>query len=328
MSIIENAVRRLGQDRGVGNQASRARAHPSYVQNLAAVDAPAELRMPAAEPAQPGAPASGWRSGIALPGASFNAGRSHLDATPPDPLAPAQKGFVDLERLERLGAAVPNLPRSTVAEEFRVIKRKVLQAMEARRASGQGERASNFIMFTSSRPGEGKTWCSVNLALSLAMEKDYGVLLIDADVARPSVPSLLGMKADQGLTDVLRSDGPRLDQVLVATNLPGLMLLPSGKPQRDASELLSSRAMDRLVEEIARRGSNLVVIVDSPPLLATSEPLMLTRHMGQIVMVVEAGKTVESHLMESIRLLEGYDNVTLLYNKARRLSVSTDYGPY
>lgn len=323
MSIIENAVRRLGPERALH---SRPAIPPSARTATPLGDFDAALSPPTAPASAP--VTGGWRSGAKLTATSADAGRRHLDLTPEHPLAPARQVEVDLKRLERLGAAAPNLPRSTVAEEFRVIKRKVLQAMEDRRVEAVGGPASNFIMFTSSRPGEGKTWCSVNLALSLAMEKDYGVLLVDADVARPSVPGLLGLKLEQGLLDVLRPEGPTLDEVLVSTNLPGLMVLPAGKPRRDASELLSSRAMDRLVEEIASRGSHLVVIVDSPPLLATSEPLMLTRHMGQIVMVVEAGRTVQSHLLESIQLLEGYDNVTLLYNKARRVSVSTEYGPY
>ena len=205
--------------------------------------------------------------------------------------------------------------RTSLLEDFRVIKRPLLKRAFSE-ASMPG-RPNNLIMVTSSLPGEGKTYCAINLAMSIAMELDHTVLLVDADVARPSVLRTLGLPAQRGLMDILIDDKLDLSDVMLRTNVDTLSILPAGTSTPRATELLASSTMSNMVNEIANRYPDRVVIFDSPPLLLTSESRVLASHMGQIVMVVEAQTTTQHAVKESLRQLEGCSNVNLIYNKAR-----------
>src|SRR6185295_9460683 len=174
---------------------------------------------------------------------------------------------------------------------------------------------ANLVMVTSPLANEGKTFCTINLAISMAMEMERTVLLVDADVAKPSVPSVLGLKMERGLMDVLFQEGAYLSDVLCRTNIEKLTLLPAGKARHQATEMLASDAMGALLTEMAERYSDRIIIFDSPPLLAASESSVLATRMGQIVMVVEAGKTTEAALKESLTRIESCRNVGLLLNK-------------
>lgn len=210
---------------------------------------------------------------------------------------------IDLARLEAAGFVTPDTERTELAEEFRLIKRPLLQ-----NAFGPGnERVprGNLIMITSALPGEGKTFCAINLAISIALEMDRTVLLVDADVAKPTLMSTLGVRATgEGLLDVLREPRLGLPDVLLRTNIEKLTLLPPGKPYKHATELLASQAMNALLDDIANRYSDRVVLFDSPPLLATSEASVLASHMGQIVLVVEADRTPQTAVREALGQIE------------------------
>jgi protein-tyrosine kinase len=199
-------------------------------------------------------------------------------------------------------------------EDFRIIKRPLLQRAFGERA---GDKPGNLIMVTSSLPGEGKTYCAINLAMSIAMELDHTVLLVDADVARPSVLRTLGLPAQRGLMDILVDDKLDMADVMLRTNVDTLSILPAGTSTPRATELLASSTMSNLVNEIANRYPDRIVIFDSPPLLLTSESRVLASHMGQIVMVVEAQTTTQHAVKEALRQLEGCSNVNLIYNKTR-----------
>ena len=205
--------------------------------------------------------------------------------------------------------------RTALVEDFRIIKRPLLNRAFA--ARGPGDKPGNLIMITSSLPGEGKTFCSINLAMSIAMELDHTVLLIDADVARPSVLRTLGLPAHRGLMDLLLDDKLDMADVMLRTNVPTLTILPAGTSNPRATELLASQAMTNIVYEIANRYPDRIVIFDSPPLLLTTEAHVLAHHMGQIVLVVEAESTTQHAVKESLRQLEGCNNVNLIYNKTR-----------
>ena len=205
--------------------------------------------------------------------------------------------------------------RTALVEDFRIIKRPLLNRAFA--ARGPGDKPGNLIMITSSLPGEGKTFCSINLAMSIAMELDHTVLLIDADVARPSVLRTLGLPAHRGLMDLLLDDKLDMADVMLRTNVPTLTILPAGTSNPRATELLASQAMTNIVYEIANRYPDRIVIFDSPPLLLTTEAHVLAHHMGQIVLVVEAEGTTQHAVKESLRQLEGCNNVNLIYNKTR-----------
>jgi protein-tyrosine kinase len=222
---------------------------------------------------------------------------------------------LDLERMRNMGMVTAAGGRTNVVEEFRIIKRPLLK-----RAFGEqveGDKPNNLIMVTSSLPGEGKTYCAINLAMSIAMELDHTVLLVDADVARPSVLRTLGLPAQRGLMDILLDERLDLSDVMLRTNVDTLSILAAGASNPRATELLASQTMRNLVYEIANRYPDRVVIFDSPPLLLTSEARVLATHMGQIVMVVEAETTTQHAVSESLRHLDGCSNVNLIYNKVR-----------
>ncbi|HYD60381.1 MAG TPA: XrtA-associated tyrosine autokinase [Noviherbaspirillum sp.] len=233
---------------------------------------------------------------------------------------------IDLERLQKAGMVTPNGERTPVAEEFRFIKRPLIgKALQ----KGEGSiRNGNLIMVTSSLPGEGKTFCAINLAMSIAMEMDHTVLLVDADVARPSVLSTLGLHAEAGLMDLLRDDSLDMSDVMIKTNVQTLSILPAGNSQKNATELLASHSMKKLLDEIASRYPDRIVIFDSPPLLLTSEARVLAEQMGQIVMVVEAEKTTQNAVKDALRRIEACANINLVYNKGRTFVEPSSYGYY
>lgn len=242
------------------------------------------------------------------------------------PRSTTRKVDLDLARMRDLGMVTAAGGRTALVEDFRVIKRPLIKRAFAERAPG--DLPGNLIMITSSLPGEGKTYCAINLAMSIAMELDHTVLLIDADVARPSVLRTLGLPAQRGLMDILVDEALDLSDVMLRTNVPTLSILPAGTSTPRATELLASAAMTNLVMEIAHRYPDRIVIFDSPPLLLTSEARVLATHMGQIVVVVESETTTQHAVKESLSQLEGCANVNLIYNKTREfpgIEESYDY---
>lgn len=237
----------------------------------------------------------------------------------------SQIGHINLEKLNKLGMITPDGEKSQLAEEFRLIKRPLITNVFNRDTNQI--RNPNLIMVTSSMPGEGKSFCAINLAMSIAMEMDHTVLLVDADVAKPSVPGLLGLKAEKGLMDVMLDGKLELSDVMIRTNVEKLTVLPAGRGNRYATEMLASEAMGRVLSEMASRYRDRVIIFDSPPLLATTEARVLATHMGQIVMVVEADKTTHDQLQEALAQIEKCDVVGLLLNKGKAL-IGTEYPLY
>lgn len=233
---------------------------------------------------------------------------------PQTELGNSQFQSINLARLHRMGVVAPDAEKSQIAEEFRIIKRPLIA-----NAFGQGAarvKNGNMIMITSSLPGEGKSFCAINLAISMALEMDRTVLLIDADVAKPRVPEYLGIHADLGLLDVLQDKNLKLSDVMIKTDIAKLTILPAGRTYKRATELLASEAMTRLVEDIGNRYPDRIVLFDSPPILATSEASVLATHMGQIVMVVEAERTSQEAVREALSHVQSCEVVNMLLNKA------------
>ena len=239
---------------------------------------------------------------------------------------PAKKVTIDLTRLGAVSSANSDGGRNPVAEEFRAIKRPLID--NAFSKDGRPVNRNNLIMVTSALPGEGKTFSAINLALSIAMELDHTVLLIDADVARPSVLRTLGLKPEAGLMDVLLDPQLDISDVLLKTNIDTLSILPAGKSHRHATELLASKTMIQLLDEIASRYPDRLVIFDSPPLLLTTEASVLASQMGQIVVVVEAETTTVQAVKSALSKVETCTNVSLVYNKARNFPGQENYGYY
>ena len=289
MSIIEKAASRIDKQR---QNAASAINHLPAEAGADAAPAAILVEVPAAEAAQ------------ALPGTATGA-------------APARTRRVelDLNRMRELGMVTAAGGRTNLLEEFRIIKRPLLKRAFAER--GPKDNPTNLIMVTSSLPGEGKTYCAINLAMSIAMELDHTVLLVDADVARPSVLRTLGLPTQRGLMDILVDKELDLSDVMLRTNVDTLAILPAGTATPRATELLASSTMTAMLNELANRYPDRIIIFDSPPLMLTSEARVLASHMGQIVVVVEAQTTTQHAVKESLQQLEGMSNVNLIYNKTR-----------
>jgi len=233
---------------------------------------------------------------------------------------------INFAKLRHYGIITPDDKKTTITEQFRLIKRPLLMN-SFNRAAG-AVKNGNLIMVTSSLAGEGKSFCAVNLAMSIAMEMDHTVLLVDADVARPMIPKILGVGTDKGLLDVLINDKLDMAEVLIKTNIEKLSILTAGRPHPNANELLASQSMGLLLKEIVQRYEDRIIIFDSPPLLLTSEARVLASQMGQIVLVVEAEKTTQQTVRETLRQIESCQSVNLVYNKARSFSDKDLYVTY
>jgi protein-tyrosine kinase len=314
VSIIEKAANRIEQQK----EAQAAAAPASDLMAPAAVGAaPAELASPATvAPATPVMAESSTPAAAPTPAPTApTAQAAPAAAAATERKSPPRKVELDLNRMRDMGMVTAAGGRTLLVEDFRIIKRPLINRAFAER--GPHDKPGNLIMVTSSLPGEGKTYCSINLAMSIAMELDHTVLLIDADVARPSVLRTLGLPAQRGLMDILLDDNTDLGDVLLRTNVDTLSILSAGTSNPRATELLASQSMSAFVAEIANRYPDRIVIFDSPPLLLTSEAHVLATHMGQIVLVVESETTTQHAVKESLRQLEGCSNINLIYNKSR-----------
>lgn len=246
-------------------------------------------------------------------------------AAQPQPLSLPQSRRVDLdlEAITASGYVSADAPRSRIADEFRLIKRPLIA-----NAMGRGGRAipnGNLVMVTSAAHGEGKTFTAINLALSIAMELDHTVMLVDADVARPSLLRRFGLPPAAGLLDLLTESFGDFSQVLLKTNIDKLTLLPSGSPHARATELLASDAMAQLLNEMASHYPDRIIIFDSPPLLTTTEARVLASHMGQLVMVVQAERTAQSDVARALEAVDGGPVKLMVLNRAREASAGS-YG--
>ncbi|MCH8538654.1 MAG: XrtA-associated tyrosine autokinase [Alkalimonas sp.] len=232
---------------------------------------------------------------------------------------------LDLKRLESLNFVSLSPERRVINEELRTIKRKLLN--NAFGALSSTLNHPNLIMVSSSRPGEGKTFTAVNLALSMALEKDKTVLLIDADVLRPNVSKTLGFAADHGLTDYLSGDELTVEDVLLSTNVDRLKVIAAGAPHHLSTELLASEKMLNLATEFATRYPDRVVIFDAPPLLGVNETAVLAAMCGQALVVVEENQTKLAEIEQAVALLPEELAVGFVINKAHR-NQGKGYGYY
>ena len=232
---------------------------------------------------------------------------------------------INLEVLAGLGFLTPtNSQNNALAEEFRNIKRPVLNNAFGKPAEIVAN--GNLVMVTSALPGEGKTFTSINLAMSIAKEMDKTVLLVDADVSMSGVTQRLGIDTGIGLSDVLRDPNIPLNEVLITTNIPKLTILSAGQDRGYMTELLASENMQHLIADIANRYSDRIIIFDSPPLMVTSESKVLANQMGQIVVVIEADNTPQQAVKDALQLLDSSKAIGLVLNKSSSSGTGYGYG--
>ena len=231
-----------------------------------------------------------------------------------------------LSRLLETNMLVPgsNLDRE-IQDEYRRIKRPLVS-----NAVGRNKllvERGNLILVTSSVPGEGKSFTAVNLALSIAHERDTTVLLVDCDIAKQGVSRALGLEGVTGLVDVLEQDDLSIGDVILHTDIPKLRVVSAGKQQHEyVAELLSSQRMADLVNELASRYSDRIVIIDGPPLLPTPQTQIIAGLVGQVVFVIEAGKTPQALVTEALELIPEEQATGLVMNKNVGLSSRSHYG--
>lgn len=234
---------------------------------------------------------------------------------------------VDRERLREQGLIVPEGTVTTLLEEFRIVKRQLLvQAADLRRQKA-GPSAQR-ILVSSPLPGEGKTYCALNLALAIAAEKENEVLLVDADFGKPSILSALGLPGGPGLMDALMDESVDVLDCVLGTDVPGLWVLPAGDTSNHDSEYLASSRAGRVLDRLTEGAPQRVVIFDSPPALAASPAAELAKYVGQAVVIVRADKTGQGALEDAISLLSACPNVQLLLNAAQFSPSGRRFGTY
>ena len=222
--------------------------------------------------------------------------------------------FIDFTRLSELNFVSLATERRLISEEYRVIKRKLINNAFGPLSATLNH--PNLILVSSTRPGEGKTFTSVNLALSIALEQDKTVLLVDTDVLRPNVARTLDIQVPLGLTDYLSSDDVKVNDILYSTNVERLKIIAAGRPHHLSTELLASDKMVALANEFASRYPDRIVIFDAPPLLGITETAVLASMCGQAIVVLEENKTKLNELEKALSLLPKELAVGFVINKA------------
>lgn len=238
-----------------------------------------------------------------------------------------RKASLDLSALQNMGFIQPGAPPSALSEEFRLIKRQLMLAAFGGRNSEAVERG-RAIMICSAQPNEGKTFCSVNLALSLANDRDIEVILVDADVAKPEVLSTLGMEGSAGLMDALADPAIDVESLIVETSVPKLFVLPAGRQDNNDTELLAAIRTQSVIDAMLAANPARIIIFDTAPVLAASPASVLAHLVGQIVMVVRADHTGETELRDAIAMLDGPAQIQLLLNGVSYAGTTQKFGSY
>lgn len=242
---------------------------------------------------------------------------------------------IDFGTLARHGFYTPEDRASRLCLELRSIKRALLRRIGFRHASGdrrlvrKGGRQRNLILVTSTRPGEGKTFCALNLALSLACEEEIDVMLVDADAPRPKVRAHLGLPQGPGLTDRLLDPSLSISSLTRRARQAPLSILSEGEVPARTSDLFGSDVAQRFFTELSLRRAGRVVIIDAPPVLATADAVLLARHVDEVIFVVEADSTPEAAAAAALdELLDANPNVGLLLNRCLVGQGGSYYGSY
>ncbi|MEZ5895110.1 MAG: hypothetical protein R3C51_01800 [Parvularculaceae bacterium] len=255
------------------------------------------------------------------------------------PVAPAQAltpFALDFDRLRAQGVFGPHASTQTQAFELRAVKRRLLRRIgllqragrDRRQLSAEG-RTRNLVLFTSTRPGEGKTFSAINLAVSLALEEALPVTLIDGDAARPKVRSYFGLPAGTGLADRLREPKLPLSAICRLADKAPLTVIGEGSRVDNATELYSSPHAKRFFTELSALHPNGVVIIDAPPMLAATESIALARLADEIIFVIEADATPQPAVAAALEeVVDLNPNVSLLLNRCLIPAGGAHYGAY
>lgn len=296
----------------------------------APVVAPTPAPIPPAHPPRPAEPApdvSAQRQEAIPPipaEAPPPAARPAPAAAPPR-RAGAGAVKVDRSALKSAGFIQPDAPITGLAEEFRLVKRQLLAGVVT---ADKADARQRTVLISSARPDEGKTFCAINLALSLSAERDMEVLLVDGDFTRPAILRTLGIEAGPGLVDALADEDADPEAFVIRTDLPGLSVLAAGRQENDVPELLASERTRAVLARLGAAHPRRIILFDSPPALMASPASVLSTLAAQVVVVVRADRTTEADLRETVALLSGCDKISLLLNGAAFAVSNRRYGSY
>ena len=234
---------------------------------------------------------------------------------------------IDRGMLAEAGMIVPGAPVGPLAEEFRLIKRQLL-VTRTRIADGGAVDKARTVLVCSARPGDGKTFCAVNLALSMAAERDTEVLLVDADFAKPDVLNTLGLADGPGLLDALSDTSLDVETLVLRTDIGGLSILPAGTKTATDTELLASARTRAVIARLLSANPRRIVIFDSPPALAASPAAVLAMLVGQVMLVVRADRTPETELKQAVDQLDACEHIALALNAVAFVPGGRRFGTY
>jgi protein-tyrosine kinase len=248
-------------------------------------------------------------------------------AKPAVPAVPGAIASVDLHMLRDTGFIVPGSPPTALSEEFRLIKRQIL--LKAFESPGMKPvDRGRIALICSAQPNEGKTFCAINLALSMASESELEVLLVDADVAKPEVLSTLGLAGSAGLMDALADPSIDAESLIIRTDIPNLSVLPAGRQTNNDTELLASARTRSVIDALAAQNPRRIIVFDSAPALAASPASVLALHVGQVLLVVRADQTTESELRDTLTLVDACPHVQLMLNAVTFSGSNRKFGSY
>lgn len=230
---------------------------------------------------------------------------------------------VNREHMRDQGLIDPDNAATALMEEFRIVKRQILQA-----ARNHGNDSGRRVLVCSPHTGDGKTFCASNLAIALAAERDIEVVLIDADFAKPSIISTFGLTDGPGFMDALASDTVNPERLVIETDIRGLWIMPAGRQTGNDSEYLTSKRTSEVLDRLTADAPNRILIFDSPPALAASPAAELAKLVGQSVLVARADKTALNALEDAVQLLSGCPDIKLLLNAAQFSPSGRRFGSY
>ena len=320
MSLIERAVDKLAANPADAaslpeRAMALAKAQAAKAAEAKAVEASPSIMAAGARFAPPPATAPA-AAPIATPRADALSDARVAPRQAPAPGTARKQSRIHIEALRARGFVTPDGAPTEIGQQFRMIKRPLLV-----NAFGTGStpavKNGRRVMVTSAFAGEGKSFCAINLAMSIAAERDTHVLLVDADVARPSLPRELGIESSRGLMDWLTDTTLDIGELVQPTNVDKLSILTAGRHHEQATEFLASESMGQLLDHLSDRYDDRIIIFDTPPLLITTEARVLAAYMGQIVMVVEAGNTSREAVKDALASIGSPEVVGMVLNKSR-----------
>jgi capsular exopolysaccharide synthesis family protein len=243
-------------------------------------------------------------------------------APPRGAVAPAQIVYTQTRHAEvsdeflRNKRVITGSDPDAFTDAYGILRTQVLQQLR--------ENRWNALVVTSPGFNEGKTLTAINLAISLAMEVSYTVLLVDANLRHPNVHSYFGIEPEFGLSDYLVADKPLQEILVHPAGIQGLVILPGGKPLANSAEMLNSPKMSRLVEELKTRYPSRIVLFDLPPLLTTADAIAFAPYVDAALLVLEEGKTSTQDAQRATELLKDTQLIGAVLNKS--LSKPADDG--